>query len=229
MRHLRRRGLKVVTPATQTALTTPARARAALPQAGLSSDDPQLAAQIDSLSTQICAYLDVPATLDGKTTIGVERVSEKIEIRRYTETFYLSRAPVVHVAGVPSIHLLMLDDDVLLNTELEILNDQALARFIDEDGRAREVAGEAIIEYTAGFSLPSNTTPIANASLMPAPIEDGMFALLKGMAAAARRDPTIRAESSDEVDSFTYFAEGANKVAWREAQQYLDPYRRIFR
>lgn len=185
--------------------------------------------QIDSLSIQICNYLGIPTTLDGKVTLGVERVSEKIEIRRYTETFYLSRAPVIHVAGVPSIYLLMLDDDVLLNTELEILDEQGLARFIDDDGRGRDVAGEAIIEYTAGYSLPSNSPAVTNASLMPAPIEDGMFSLLKGMAASARRDPTIRAESSDEVDSFTYFAEGGNKVAWREAQQYLDPYRRIFR
>lgn len=229
MRQLRRRGLKAITQPATTALTTAARARAALPAAGLSADNAILGGQIDALSAAICGYLRIPATLDGKVTLGSQRVLEKIDIVRGLETFYLSRAPVMFVSAVAQIHLLTLDDEVLLATELEILSDDGLVRFLDDDGKGRDVSGTAIIEYTAGYSLPSNDPAITNAALLPVAIEQAMFLLLKGQTSVAKRDPTIRSESSDEVDSFTYFSEGGMAVAWREAAAYLDAYRRIIR
>ena len=231
MRQLRRRGLKAVTAATGTALTTLARARAALPQAGLSADDNELQRQIDQFSLEICRSIRIPSTLDGRCTIAVETLQEKIEFHRSIETFYLSRAPVILVAGAPNITLLVLNDEVLLNTELEVINPYGLVRFIDDDGDGYAVTGEAIIEYQAGFNvwgMPTGTED-ANAIYAPDALESAIYALLKGAAAAEKRDPSIRAESSDEVDSFTYFAEGGMKVAWREAEQYIAPYRRMFR
>lgn len=211
-----------------TALTTKERARAALPEAGLSDSDTEIDRQISAMSRQICDYLRVPQTLDGRVTLAVERVQEKLEFRRYTETFYLSRTPLVYVGDDPQFHLLMLGDDVLTNSEIEVLSPDGLCRFIDTDENPVEAYGPAIIEYTGGYNLPSMTTPVTGAATMPEEIESAMFSLLKGGAAAARRDPSVRAETSEEVDSFTYFAEGAMPVAWREAAAYIEPLRRIY-
>lgn len=230
MRQLRRRGLKAVTAAPVTALTTPARARAALPQAELSADDAELQRQIDQFSMEICRWIRIPATVDGRCTIAVETVQEKLEIHRSLETFYLSRAPVIHTLGVPNITLLMLEDEVLLNTEMEIINAAGLVRFIDEDGKGYPVAGEVIVEYQAGYNVRSMSQAQINPNAIFAPdaFESAIFALLRGSAASARRDPSIRSEASDEVDSFTYFSEGGMNVAWREAEQHLKLYRRMF-
>lgn len=228
MRHRKRLGLRTVTAASETALTTKARARAAPQGAGLSADDGELDRQIAVFSRAICDYLKIRPTLDGRCTLAVERVSEKIDFRRATESFYLSRAPVIFVSGDPQFHLVMLDDDVLLASELEVLSADGLCRFVDDNGEPREAVGEAVIEYTAGYNLPSTATPNPNAQDLPPAIEEALFILLKAGASSAQRDPAIRSQASEEVDSFTYFAEGAMNVAWREAEFHLAPFRRIY-
>lgn len=230
MRQLRRRGLKLA-PGHQaglTLLTTKERARAALPAANLSADDAELDRQIATYSRQVLDYLRVPATLDGRVTLGVERLHEKIHVVRSVETIYLSRAPINFDAlGVAKIHNVVIDDEVRLPTEIEVLNADGLIKIVDDDDCHEAFYGDVIIEYTAGYALPYQDPPPADAPQLPAPIEDAMFALLKGGASAARRDPSIRSEASEEVDSYTYFAEGGMAVAWREAKSYLDPFRRL--
>lgn len=230
MRHLRRTNLKAVTKALATNLTTRERARAALPQANLSADDTILDAQIATVSQEICARLRTRATLDSRSTLAVERVQEKITFNRYTNTFYLSRAPIIFTAGAPLIHFLMLNDDILLNTELEVMSADGQVRFVSDDGNPYPVYGDAVIEYTAGYNLPSTATADrhADAPDLPGAIETAAWSVMKGIAMTASRDPTIRSESSDEVDAFTYFAEGGVAVAWREAEPFLEPYIRRF-
>lgn len=208
-------------------MTTAARAQAALPAANLSAD-PRLSAQILAISQQVLGYLRIPSTLDGRVTLGVERVVEKLDVRRGVESFYLGRGPVLLDAlGVPMIHMIVVDDEVLTINDIELLDADGLVGFV-EDGDPYAVSGEIIIEYTAGYQMPWVTPVVAGAPPLPSPIEEAMFCLLKGMASSERANPSIRSESSDEVDSFTYFAEGATNVSWREAYTYLDPYRRLF-
>lgn len=169
----------------------------------------------------------INATLDGRSTLAVERVQEKIRFNRLTEVFYLGRAPILIDDGDPIVNLLMLGDDVLLNTQIEIVGADSRVRLLDDDGEPISIEGDVIIDYTAGYALPGDTSPNANATTLPGEIEQAMFVLLRGAASTTENDPSIRSKTSEEVDSFTFFAEGAMAVAWRDAEQYLAPFRRL--
>lgn len=171
----------------------------------------------------------VARTIDGRATLGIERVVEKFTVQRSVEQFWLSRGPLNFdpLTGDPLIHMIVVDDEVLTLADVEVIDGDGMIGLVD-DGHPYAAAGEIIIEYTAGYNLPYAQTPVDGAPAMPSPIEEAIFCLLKGMASSERADPSIRSESSEEVDSFTYFAEGGMTMAWREAHKKLSPYRRLF-
>lgn len=193
----------VSTPASTTALTTLAAVKEEM-KVTSGADDSWLRRQINGASALACAYLGVPMANDGTANLGRETVVETIRLDRAhprrgnrdgrRRDLRLARWPVSSVTSVEEAGTIL--DAAAYEVDAE---SGALTR-LNGNAPSFWAAGKVVVTYVAGWLLPGDL-----GRNLPAEIEDAVIELVKASTFARGRDPAIKSEQADGIDSVTYF------------------------
>ena len=195
--------LIVSTPADTTALTTLVAVKEEMKIVG-GADDAWLRRQIDGASALACAYLGVPMANDGTANLGRETVVETIrldrghprrgrwDVRRHD--LRLARWPISSVTSVEEAGTVL--DAAAYEMDVEL---GALTR-LSGGAPSFWAVGKIVITYVAGWLLPGD-----EGRNLPPEIEDAVIELVKASVFGRSRDPAIKSEQADGIDSVTYF------------------------
>lgn len=201
---------EVITPATETRLTTVAAVKADL---GITTtdQDTRLGALIDQYSAAIATWCDrVFARETVRETLSLSRTSDRSQLA-------LDRWPIVQVDAVT------LDEAAL---DPSLFHVSALTGLLTYLGTSTYdghwPVGRTVITYRTGYVLPGN-----DGRSLPHDIERACIMLVKGAWFATARDPSLRSEQTDGVATLTYFgaAGGMSEGMPLEVQALLSPYR----
>ena len=194
--------LEIVTPASETRLISIEAARVAI---GLADDDAShdaaLEPLIDQASATIVAFIGQP--------LARQTYRETVWSRTATDSLILSRFPVVSVTSVEVDGVAIDADDFRVELATAIVHRRSPTRC-----GPFWPAGETVIEYAAGYELPTD---------LPADMQRAAILMLRQAHFVGSRDPLLRSEETDGVATFSYFAAGAAAVPL-EAQALLAPY-----
>lgn len=204
--------LTVVTPATAFRLTTVERARVLL---GFGNgEDAAVQRLIDQASRTIAEFCRRP--------FGVETVRETFggcDIKG--DGALLSRSPVTAFGPV------LADGATLLTTEYQHDRESNRLYRVDASGwRWPWWSGSGLtVEYTAGYTLPADS----GSWTLPESVERAAIMLVGAYLSTRAKDPLVRTEDVAGVGSTTWWVPGANdNLLSPEAEQLLQPYRRLF-
>lgn len=200
--------LSVVTPATSMRLTTLERAREML---GFGYGDYDAAERcIDSASRTIADHCRRP--------FGLATYRETFRGADLPDGALLSRGPVTAFVSVTS------DDTVLAAEEYSFDPDLGRLYRTDLAGLVWRWWGSALtVVYSAGYTLPADT----GTWTLPDPVERACILLAGAYLSQRDRDPLIRTESVEGVGSTTWWVPGGSGLPSQEAEQLLQPYRRL--
>lgn len=206
--------LTVVTPATSTALTTLARARAVLGFAAAS--DAAAGIFIGQASDAIANHC--------RRVFPVEAVRETFadgDLRGGGPI--LARDPVIEISRV------MNGSEIVASTGYR--HDPSTGRLwrLDAEGNVLPWwAGSLAVEYRAGFVLPSDVAG-APAATLPAPVERAAILLVATYLSMRNRDVTVKSESVEGLGTTSWWTPGpGDALASPEAEQLLVPYVRFY-
>lgn len=188
--------LEIITPATTQDLTILATVKAELGITDTASDT-QLAVYI----AQASAFV---ASITGRV-FGAETVRETIYLEgEAVRAIVLRRRPITDVAEV-------LENGIALSgADFVVDNDKAILHRLSSGTLSYWGSGNSPIsvEYTAGYTL---------LGALPMPIERATIDLIKGYYyGSGDRDPRIRSETTNDLDSVTYFDGASAEAAVRE-------------
>ncbi|MEX6508932.1 hypothetical protein [Jiella sp. M17.18] len=204
--------LTVVTAATAANLTTLERARAMLDFAP--NEDAAVSTLIDQASRTIADYCRRP--------FGVEILRDTFAAFLRGSSVLLSRSPVISISEV-------LDGtDTVASDSYRLESETGLLHRVDGDYPRCWVGPTVTVSYTAGFVLPSDADG-APATTLPPPVERAAIRLVGAYRSIGQRDPLIKSETTEGIGSTSWWVPGAGAVlADPEAEQLLQPYRRLF-
>ncbi|MBO0904220.1 hypothetical protein [Jiella sonneratiae] len=205
--------LTVVTAATAANLTTLERARAMLDFAP--TEDAAVSTLIDQASRVIADYCRRP--------FGLETVRETFDAFLWGSAVLLSRSPVIAITEV-------LDGTQAIDIENTRQDaETGLLYRIDDDGYPLCWSGARLtVTYSAGYVLPSDEDG-APATTLPEPVERAAIRLVGAYRSLSGRDQLIKSETVEGIGSTSWWVPGAGSVlADPEAEQLLQPYRRLF-
>ncbi len=201
--------LSVVTPATSTRLTTVSRAVEVL---GYGEGD-------DAAVLQRCIETASQAIVDHcRRPFALATYRERICGPETGPGYLLGRSPVVEILSVTADGTVLRTDDYELDTETNRL------WRVDGYGSRRWWWGAPlIVEYDAGYTLPTDT----GSWTLPEPVERSCILLAAAYLSQRNRDPLTRSESVEGVGSTTWWVPSGSGLPSPEAEQLLQPYRRM--
>lgn len=198
--------LTITEPASNRKLTTAATAKLEL-QIASGGDDVYLSMLIDQASTAIenwCAR-----------SFALEAVREVIHQNAPQPSLLLSRWPV---ASVTALTLNGVEADPAAT---EAGEDGLLDRLKDNGRSGFWPAGRIIVEYRAGYVLPGE-----EGRTLPYDIERAALTLLKTYLFSRMRDPLVRSETVEDIDSVSYFPGTVSSLP-PQVESLLAPYRNL--
>lgn len=175
--------LTIVTPATSTSLVTRAYVKSELSITDNSED-----ARIDSYIAQASAAI---AGWCGRV-FARETLTETIRLTSpiSPDQLVLARFPVVSIASVVE------DGTTLDAADYEANAENGLLRRLSNDAIVSWSGSKIVVSYTAGYSLPNSA---------PEALQRACVDLVAYYRASAGRDPSLRSESVEGIDSASYF------------------------
>lgn len=200
--------LEIVTPATETKLTTVDAVRADCAITLDQASDIDVERWIDQQSAAIVGWLGRP--------LALETVRETLFERSSTDLLALTRFPVVQIASLTVNGTAIDEDGYAVDRAAGLLYRRSPTRCLFWPH------GETVITYSAGYVLPGEA-----GRTLPHDIERAALLLIRYGWLAQSRDPSIRSETEDGVGATTYFnALGTAADAMPlEVQGLLSPYR----
>ncbi|TXN71728.1 hypothetical protein [Methylobacterium sp. WL6] len=205
--------LIVTTPATSTALTTVARARAILGFA--TTDDAAALVLIGQASRAIVDYCRRP--------FAIETVRESFTCNdTRLDGPILGRGPVVEILSVRN------SGDLIPPAEYAQDSRTGRLQRLDPYGSPLPWWGGGLIaDYRAGYVLPKDDAG-APAPTLPESVERACIMLLSSYLSLRGRDPTVKTENSEGVGSTSWWVPGtSDRLASPEAAQLLADYVRF--
>lgn len=198
--------LTVITPATSTALTTAARATAML---SLDAGDVTLLPTVIPQASQ--AVADHCNRVFARETVR--------EVRRHhgMTGILLERSPATTFVSVAE------GETTLAAEDWEYDAGSGVLYRLTGVHSSCWYASPVTIEYTAGFTLPADT----GSWTLPAAVERATILLIGAMLAGRDRDPLLRSEEIPGVRTASYWVPDGKGLPSSEAEQLLEPYRRI--
>jgi hypothetical protein len=198
--------LTVTVPATVTALTDLASARAELDLTPPENPG-YLQAQVNAASAAIASWCG--------RVFSRETVQEVFRPEAYLAPLILARTPVVSIASV-------VEDGVTLpSTEYEVEGESGLLWRLSDDARVDWRARKITIIYTAGYLLPEQA-----GRTLPHDIQRACILMVAAQYNAKGRDPMLRSESAQDVGQVSYLDPRAGMEGMPpQAAALLAPYR----
>jgi hypothetical protein len=188
--------LTVVTPATQTRLTTVSAVRDALDLDEEDFSDEKIESFIDQASQAIVDYCGRP--FGRETYLETFR---KVDCR--SDGLLLSRAPVVSITSIDS------DGTSVVLPEYEIENG-ALYR-LSNNSRYAWRAAVLAVTYVAGYILPSDEVG-APAATLPLTVQRAAIDEIAAYVSYEDRDALIKSETVEGVGSTSYYVPGESSI-----------------
>jgi hypothetical protein len=138
--------------------------------------------------------------------------------------FLLSRAPVVGAITVTG------DEAVLASTDYQY--DPQTGRLYRTDGTLSgyrypwSYGVGLVVDYAAGYTMPVDA---GTAGTLPEPVERAAIMIAGAYLSVRQRDPLIKSEDIAGIGSTSWWIPGvANGLPSPEAEQLLQPYRRLY-
>lgn len=206
--------LQVITPATDLALLTTAELRAA---AGLAADDATHDTQLTSLGLEAAEWvaadiLDIRSAAGRTPTVVAEAVRETFVPASRSPELVLARRFISDVSVTENGVALVEDTDFTVN------DDRGMLERLSNGYRIAWAVAPIVVDYTAGFA---NASP----STVPAAIKAVASDYVALRYSAVGRDPTVRSETTEGLDSFTYRDAADSQGSFAEAaRQRLSRY-----
>ncbi|MER2268242.1 hypothetical protein [Methylobacterium oxalidis] len=212
--------VSIITPATAKRLTTPANVRGDLGLAATAPPEAQLNRWIDQASARVASYC--------RRQFGRETVRERIALCPSSAAdggagLLLDRWPVVRIFGVTV-------DSATLSPGTYETDVRRL--YLLDDGARRHWCGRTIIvDYEAGWLLPSESRgdpPTTTAPNLPADVEAAVIKLVAAAISANGRDAMVKSEDVEGIGSTSWYVQGATAaLPHPEAEAALAGYRRL--
>lgn len=212
--------LIVTTPAATTALTT---VEAVMEQLEITDDiqTTRIQTEIDRASALICSYLGVQEADDGTVTLGRETLIETIEPEQPGRVLYPSRRPLVSVTSITEGGIAVDAADYTVSYgKITRVQSSTVLNYWWTSWANLQVA----ITYVAGWLLPGD----ADRNL-PLEIEAACIELVKAGRFNRLRDPALRSETTQGIDSHTLFDRSrVSTVISPEIAATIDRYRAVY-
>lgn len=206
--------LQVITPATDLALLTAAELRAA---AGLADDDATHDTQLTSLGLEAAEWvaadiLDIRGAGGRAPTVVAEAVRETFAPAWRGPELVLARRFISDVS-VTENGIALVED-----TDFAVSDDRGTLERLSNGYRIAWAVAPIVVDYTAGFA---NGSP----SAVPAAIKAVASDYVALRYSTAGRDPMVRSETTEGLDSFTYRDAADSQGSFAEAaRQRLSRY-----
>lgn len=185
--------LQVITPATDVSLLTAAELRAA---AGLAADNTTKDTQLAALGLEAAEWvaadiLDIRSAAGRAPTVVAEAVRETFAPAWRGYELILARRFISEVT-VTENGIALVED-----TDFTVHDDRGVLERVSSGYLISWYVGRVVVDYTAGFA---NGSP----SLVPAAIKAVASDYVALRYSTVGRDPMVRSETTEGLDSFTY-------------------------
>jgi hypothetical protein len=157
---------------------------------------------------------DTIATLCNGRTFGRESLREVFRGARSVNGLILARHPVAMVTTLVADSVSLIE-----GTDFEVDAPAGIVHRLSGDARRCWSAGKITVEYTAGWLLPSQ-----DGCDLPGDVRRLCINRVARMWSAKGRDPSLRSESTEGIDSVSYF--DPDKLS-AEEEETLRGYRNV--
>lgn len=199
--------LTVITPATNRKLTTVSNLRLDLGYGPAEPSDAALNRLIDVTSAAVETYCN--------RIFARETVRETFDCVAGENWILLERYPVYQFVT------LSVDGEVYDAANYQN-DDGFLYRLDDEGRRVPWGGGPFVVEYSAGYGLPSDDPALPGPQL-PFDIQSAISAEISAKQAQKGRDPLVRSEMEEGVGSTSWFAGGGLSASSSSSGNLLNP------
>lgn len=213
---------RIIVPAESTGVTTLKTLKDELSITG-TAQDKKLQRMINRISSEFCAYMNVPTADDGTRTIGLETIEESLISSPWLRSgrsaeITLRRKPVNEIVSVIVGGVTVDTGDYELEGATGILK----RVWITTSGFFTDQTSRTVIRYQAGWTLPGDDSEFT----MPPDIEGAAIDMIRAARMAMTRDPAVKAQWVTDIERLEFWVGqiGENGSLPPSITAKLDPY-----